>query len=341
MSHVFISYKREDEVRVADLVRALQANGLEIWWDKNLPGGESWRENIEHALDQAGCVVVVWTENSVGPAGEFVRDEAGRAKARGLLAPVKLDNVMPPLGFGEVQAIDLSRWRGGAKDLALLDLVAACRAKLDGKPAPAPKAAARALFRQAAIGSSISALLLGGLTFGANLFASQDNFCSLPLGQPGLADFCGSLRIGGKPSRAERLAWADRPKGSCEALRQFIDRYPDGAYRSEAAALLQAAKSAPAATFSPTPRTSHGYVRQSETPFRDDEAAQADARARAAADAAGATCAPVDDSERLAGADLTSVTFDCRASPLGGRVCAANYVARCRIETRLTTETCG
>ena len=59
MSHVLVSYKREDEPRVAVLVRALRANGLEVWWDQALPSGESWRANIQAALDQAGCVVVV------------------------------------------------------------------------------------------------------------------------------------------------------------------------------------------------------------------------------------------------------------------------------------------
>ena len=116
MAHVMVSYKREDEPRVAVLVRALRANGLEIWWDQALPGGEAWRENIQGAIDQAGCVVVVWSHGSTGPDGGFVRDEATRAKARSILVPVAFDNVMPPLGFGELQAIDLKHWKGGAKD---------------------------------------------------------------------------------------------------------------------------------------------------------------------------------------------------------------------------------
>jgi hypothetical protein len=113
MAHVMVSYKREDEPRVAVLVRALRANGLEVWWDQALPSGEAWRENIQSALDQAGCVVVVWSHGSTGPDGGFVRDEATRAKTRGILVPVAFDPVMPPLGFGEVQAIDLKRWKGG------------------------------------------------------------------------------------------------------------------------------------------------------------------------------------------------------------------------------------
>jgi len=113
MNEIFISYKREDEVRVGRLVRALETAGLSPWWDRGLAGGENWRSQIQNALDAAKCVIVVWTNQSVGPAGDFVRDEAMQAKRRGVLVPVMLDKVDPPLGFGEVQAIDLSHWKGG------------------------------------------------------------------------------------------------------------------------------------------------------------------------------------------------------------------------------------
>jgi hypothetical protein len=341
MSHVLVSYKREDEARVARLVRALQHHGLDIWWDKHLPGGEAWRANIETALNEAGCVLVVWTRSSVGPEGEFVRDEAGRGKARGVLVPVRLDKVSAPLGFGEIQAIDLSKWRGGMNSPAILDVVAACRAKLENRPAPPAKAPGRALFQRVAVGSSITALALGALSFVTNMFATQTTLCALPVGQPGLADACGALRLGGQPSHEERIAWAARRPGSCADLRALINRFPDGAYRGRAQALLQAATFGRAAGFSPAPRTARGYVRQSEHPFASESAAQGDARARASADAAQTTCAPVDETERLAGADLGAVSYDCRPSPLGGWSCAADYAVTCRIETRVMTETCG
>ena len=78
MSEIFISYKREDEVRVGRLAKALQDAGLSIWWDRSLAGGENWRSQIENELDAAKCVIVVWTYQSAGPAGDFVRDEAGQ-----------------------------------------------------------------------------------------------------------------------------------------------------------------------------------------------------------------------------------------------------------------------
>ena len=116
MSEVFISYKREDEARVARLVHALENAGYSVWWDRGLASAESWRAQIQTALQAAKCVIVVWTHDSIGPSGDFVRDEAGQAKRRGVLIPVRLDNVDPPLGFGEIQMINLAHWKGSPRD---------------------------------------------------------------------------------------------------------------------------------------------------------------------------------------------------------------------------------
>src|SRR3954469_17397423 len=99
MSHVFVSYKREDEVRAGRLARALEAEGLTVWWDRGLPGGESWHRNIEEKLTTAGCVVVVWSSHSAGAEGGYVREEARRGLARNILVPVLIDKLEHlPLG---------------------------------------------------------------------------------------------------------------------------------------------------------------------------------------------------------------------------------------------------
>jgi hypothetical protein len=340
MSYVLVSYKREDEQRVALLVEALRAHGLEVWWDQHLPGGESWRENIASALEGAGCVVVVWTRNSVGPEGGFVRDEAGRAKARGVLVPIRLDDVAPPLGFGELQAIDLRRWKGAAKDPFLLDLVAACRAKLAGQPVPAAKGPAARLIQRARNGSLAAAAVAAVWSMASNFNGVQDRFCAIPAPQPVLSDTCGAIGLGHRPSRAERLDWAARAPGSCADLRTHIARFPNGAYRSMAADLLAAATTVRAAQYTPNPRTVRGYVRQSEHGFGSDAAAQADARARAQADAT-SLCAPLDAYERLTGVQVAPLAFDCRAGGEGGRICALDYSATCLIESRPLVERCG
>jgi serine/threonine-protein kinase len=100
---VFVSYKAEDRARLLPLVDALEAEGFTVWWDTHIGGGAHWREDIQEHLDAAKCVIVAWTKRSVGPGGDFVRDEANRARKRGAYLPVRLDAAEPPLGFGEVR----------------------------------------------------------------------------------------------------------------------------------------------------------------------------------------------------------------------------------------------
>lgn len=116
MSELFISYKAEDRRRVRPLVDALEAEGLSVWWDEHVGGGEAWREKIAEQLEAATCVIVVWSKRSIGPEGRFVRDEANRAQRRGTYLPVTIDRVEPPLGFGEMQALPLAGWRGKRAD---------------------------------------------------------------------------------------------------------------------------------------------------------------------------------------------------------------------------------
>src|ERR1700759_4331903 len=135
MSDVFISYKAEDRVRVVPLVAAIQADGLAVWWDAQIGGGEHWRQAIERELDQARCVLVAWSNGSIGPEGWFVRDEASRAQRRGVYLPILLDLVDPPLGFGEMQALSLVGWNGSRSDKRYIAILASVRAVIGSAPA--------------------------------------------------------------------------------------------------------------------------------------------------------------------------------------------------------------
>lgn len=238
MSDVFVSYKREDEVRVGRLVRALQDEGLDIWWDRWLQGGESWRAELARALEQAKCTLVVWTRASVGPEGQFVWAEASRARELNRLVPVALESVSPPMPFGEIQTIDLTRWRGKRSDPFFKDLVSALRAKMEGRPVPAPAGPMWRLRRRLTAGGLAAAAMALLGAFASNTLNLQDRSCAMPIGQPALSDFCGALDLGSRPRRAERLAWQSRTAGNCEELRRHLSQYPTGAYRDEAQALL-------------------------------------------------------------------------------------------------------
>ena len=81
-------------------------------------------------------------------------------------------------------------------------------------------------------------------------------------------------------------------------------------------------------------------MRQSAQPLGTVSAAQADDLTRARADAA-TLCAPLGADERLHGVDVTPIAYDCRPGFEGGQVCALDYSAVCRIESRPLVESCG
>src|SRR5215207_4052729 len=103
---VFVSYAHTDRVRVEPLANAL-AGRFNVWWDRDLVLGGTWRQALMEKLDAARCVVVVWTATSVGR--DFVWSEIDRVKARGVVVPVRLDRKdRIPLGFDQMQHLDLA-----------------------------------------------------------------------------------------------------------------------------------------------------------------------------------------------------------------------------------------
>jgi hypothetical protein len=60
----------------------------------------------------------------------FVRDEAASGLKRGILVPLRLDGVDPPLGFGSFQIADLSDWNNNSAHPEFMRCVEAVRAKI-------------------------------------------------------------------------------------------------------------------------------------------------------------------------------------------------------------------
>jgi len=120
---IFLSYASADRERVRPLVAALEAQGLDVWWDREIPGGQNYSEYIAKQLNGADCVVVAWSQKSV--RSEWVFEEAERGKRRRILIPVFIDDVADavPLGFGLLQAIDLQSWTGDPGALEFGQLV--------------------------------------------------------------------------------------------------------------------------------------------------------------------------------------------------------------------------
>ena len=123
---VFLSYARADQEQAAQLAKALEANGFDVWWDALIEGGAAFARTIETALDDADAVVVAWSRASV--ASDWVLDEASRGRDERKLVPVSLDGTEPPLGFRQYQSVDISRWQGAADSRELAVLARAIRA---------------------------------------------------------------------------------------------------------------------------------------------------------------------------------------------------------------------
>lgn len=120
MATVFLSYSREDKPIARRIVAALEKNGVTVWWDDLLQGGERFAETTESELGEAEVVVVIWSKTSI--RSHWVHDEASRGRDRNRLVPVSIDGSAPPLGFGQFQALDMSKWkgRGAAPEMAVL-----------------------------------------------------------------------------------------------------------------------------------------------------------------------------------------------------------------------------
>ncbi len=339
MSDIFISYKREDEARVGRLAQALGHAGLNVWWDRGLPGGESWRANIQAALDAAKCVVVCWTHESTDPAGDFVRDEARQAKARSILVPVFLENVRPPIGFGEVQAIDLSHWRGDERDPFFLDLVTAVRAKLEGRAAPPARGPMHRLLRRLTIGSIASALVASLVGFGMNVLNVQDQVCSIGIGQPVISDVCGALRLGNRPTHEERVAFEALPPRDCAALSAYRSRFEQSPLRAIVDSRLADRHSrAEESWVAFTRQNPVMFVPAYGPPAANETAAKAAALERAHPQAE-RLCRNFAASSmfRFNGASPVAQSWSCETRS-GGIVCGFDGIAQCDIDERQVVE---
>ena len=134
MDEVFISYRRSDEHHASQLAKALEDQGLSVWWDKEIPPGKSFDQVIEEALDAAKCVVVLWSKRA--NQSDWVKTEAGEGAARGILMPVLVERVQPPLAFRRLEAADLVSWDGSQDDREFVQLVRAIRSLVGTQSAP-------------------------------------------------------------------------------------------------------------------------------------------------------------------------------------------------------------
>jgi hypothetical protein len=122
MPDIFLSYAREDRARVSKLAEALGLRrGWSVWSDARLRTGERFTREIEAALAESRCVLVVWSRHSVD--SDWVCAEAAEGWERGTLVPVRFEPCEPPMPFRQTETADLTDWHGSTSAPALLTLM--------------------------------------------------------------------------------------------------------------------------------------------------------------------------------------------------------------------------
>lgn len=125
MADVMISYARADAAVAEFLATRLASAGFDVWFDRDIPPGETFDRVIDRALRDARKVVVLWSRQSV--ESRWVVAEAQEAAAMAKLVPARLDDVVVPLEFRRIQTADLIGWRGESKHAGYRSILASLR----------------------------------------------------------------------------------------------------------------------------------------------------------------------------------------------------------------------
>jgi hypothetical protein len=161
---VFLSYARDDREQAERVSAGLQTSGIEVRLaDSAIQPGVDFRSAMAEALDTSNVVVVLWSKTSV--RSDWTLAEAEEGLRRGVLIPVLIDEASPPLGFRQLQAVDLRRdpERGIAE---LVEAIQRTASSAPGQPsstasAPSPIVVKRRRWLVAAA----AMLILGGFAF--------------------------------------------------------------------------------------------------------------------------------------------------------------------------------
>jgi TolB-like protein/lipoprotein NlpI len=229
---LFLSYTRADADQAASIRDILERRGFEVWWDQLLESGVNYLPTTEAALEAADAVVVLWSKLSVDSA--WVRDEAQRGRERGCLVPVSLDGTISPLGFRQIQLLDLSGWTGSPDAPEIERLVTALRNRVAarepgdeaGGPLPAPTPSPPPSPAPSSTpGLSRRALIAGGIGIvGAGAaFAGWRGGLFAPAGGDGSVLSMAVLRFANLTGDEDR-AWFSN--GLSNELRQELSRNP-------------------------------------------------------------------------------------------------------------------
>jgi hypothetical protein len=335
------------------IVEGLRAEGFSVWWDHGIAPGAQWDQTIQHQLNIAKVVVAVWSEASI--AAPWVKEEAGVGKNRGILVPVMIDQVEPPLGFGLIQAANLVGWDGDVKDRRWIYFLGALQAVLNGeRPAhlEAPLRKKRLSPWVWALGgvAAMAVLVLGlGMLTVSNLTVSAT--------RPSGAEYEASISRGapqplpaptGSATAQEQELW---DKATAEktraAFQSYLVAYPNGAFANRARDALLTCRSEEREVWRPGPDVANQMVRGvASVPTDAPTAKAACAKAKGMVEKqAKLMCETIVTNGGYRDAKWTIQDRDCDCNQPNDQVtvCIADLPYACRWEMKLTetAEICG
>lgn len=93
---VFLSYRKvSDLAHVSALASALEAKGVKVWWDLDLPVGENWKHGFCCALADSDVFIALISRGAIGTVGKFADGSQDNSRNwAGLTCGSPCDNVL-------------------------------------------------------------------------------------------------------------------------------------------------------------------------------------------------------------------------------------------------------
>ena len=132
MADIFLSYAHENLEQARVLAELLTGFGWTVFWDREILAGSVFDDVIQQQLDQAKCVICLWSVQSV--SSQWVRAEAEEGANRNMLVSVLIEDVRLPIAFRRIQAAKLLNWTGSKDDEQLKDVLRAIKFVVEKPP---------------------------------------------------------------------------------------------------------------------------------------------------------------------------------------------------------------
>lgn len=91
---IFLSYCRADQNIADEFVKLASAQGLAVWYDRLITGGQDWRDRIVEALASSNCLLILFSEES-NASKQLIKELAIADQLGKLVIPVLVQDVQP------------------------------------------------------------------------------------------------------------------------------------------------------------------------------------------------------------------------------------------------------